>query len=376
MWEALGQVLMALDKLLIQVPKVRKHFAAFAASLVKPAAARVGWDARPDDGHLGKLLRATLVNLLSLFCWSELEVLQEARRRFDRICQVRWDGCKCIDDSMHFQILIDARSPYDKRAQQDPGDVEALPTEYKVPVLAMVLKAGGQKEFDQVMQLYHDAPSNVEKKQVRACGHAVFGRMSVYGGMAMILINLETHGRTGVQRHRLHGRPGPEAARAGVGAVGDQAAGLLLPHRLRLCLEVRPSPPHDSRPNAIPLAHLSPVLPPPRSHEGLELAWAFYQERFPEFRQKLATASPSLMDAVIVYSCGSFASEDKANEIEAFFAQNPLPSSARKIAQTLERIRINARFVDRLKHEIGSTAFWKELNAGYGGGVCSLCTYH
>jgi hypothetical protein len=36
----------------------------------------------------------------------------------------------------------------------------------------------------------------------------------------------------------------------------------------------------------------------------LELAWAFYQERFPEFRAKLATASPSLMDAVIVYSCG------------------------------------------------------------------------
>ncbi len=43
-----------------------------------------------------------------------------------------------------------------------------------------------------------------------------------------------------------------------------------------------------------------------------------------------------------------------------------MPSSARKIAQTLERIRINARFVDRLKSEIGSNAFWKELNAGYG----------
>ena len=114
---------------------MRKHFAAFAASLVKPAAARVGWDARPDDGHLGKLLRATLVNLLALFCWSEPEVLQEARRRFERICL-------------------------------DPGDVEALPTEYKVPVLGMVLKAGGQREFDQVMRLYHEAPSNVEKKQV------------------------------------------------------------------------------------------------------------------------------------------------------------------------------------------------------------------
>lgn len=115
-----------------QVPKVRQHFATFAASLVKPAAAKVhdewrgypnarthwpkarpsspstlvhptkvGWDSRPEDGHLGKLLRATLVNLLSLFCWWEPEVLQEARRRFERICA-------------------------------DPGDVGALPTEYKV----------------------------------------------------------------------------------------------------------------------------------------------------------------------------------------------------------------------------------------------------
>lgn len=169
MWEALGQVLMALDKLLIQAPKIRKQFAAFAASLVKPAAARAGWDARPDDGHLGKLLRATLVNLLSLFCWSEPEVLQEARRRFERICQVRWVGSVVY---AWFTKLVLSRQ-YLKLGpptnhNQNPEDVKALPTEYKVPVMSMVLKAGGQKEFDQVMQLYHDAPSNVEKKQVRS----------------------------------------------------------------------------------------------------------------------------------------------------------------------------------------------------------------
>lgn len=139
----------------------------------------------------------------------------------------------------------------------------------------------------------------------------------------------------------------------------------------RSVLESRPGPGGRSTPTPHPRPHPSPLtvrptrhIPPshhPHSHEGLELAWSFYQERFPEFRQKLATASPSLMDAVIVYSCGSFASEGKANEIEAFFTRHPFPSSARKIAQTLERIRINARFVDRLKSEIGSNAFWREL---------------
>lgn len=180
-WEALGQVLMALDKLLIQAPKIRKQFAAFAASLVKPTAARAGWDARPDDGHLGKLLRATLVNLLSLFCWSEPEVLQEARRRFERICQVcagawGWGGRQAVYawswsrsgfGPAQYLIYIYISRPDPPTTKQNPEDVEALPTEYKVPVMSMVLKAGGQKEFDQIMQLYHDAPSNVEKKQVR-----------------------------------------------------------------------------------------------------------------------------------------------------------------------------------------------------------------
>jgi puromycin-sensitive aminopeptidase len=78
-------------------------------------------------------------------------------------------------------------------------------------------------------------------------------------------------------------------------------------------------------------------------------------------RAKLATASASLMDAVIVYSCGGFSSSEKATEIEAFFAAHPLPSNQRKLSQTLERIRINAKFLDQLKSQIGKDDFWKEL---------------
>jgi hypothetical protein len=73
-WKALEQVLVGLDKLLITVPAIHKHFAAFASKLVKPAAQKVGWDPRPDDGHLGKILRATFIGLLSLFCYNEPEV--------------------------------------------------------------------------------------------------------------------------------------------------------------------------------------------------------------------------------------------------------------------------------------------------------------
>lgn len=237
---------------------------------------------------------------------------------------------------------------------QNPEDVEALPTEYKVPVMAMVLKAGGQKEFDQVMQLYHDAPSNVEKKQVYnaigATADPALKRRVLEWALSEIKLQDFFYPIGSVSASRsVRARPRTCTLRArAYGWLAGWMDGSTYLHV---------HPPHTS---------LTPTTKPPQSptrhsHEGLELAWGFYQERFPEFRQKLATASPSLMDAVIVYSCGSFASEEKASEIEAFFAANPLPSSARKIAQTLERIRINARFVDRLKSEIGSNAFWREL---------------
>jgi hypothetical protein len=70
-------------------------------SLTHVYGTQVGWDPQPDDGHRGKLLRATIIGLLCLFGWSEPEVLAEARRRFER-------------------ILV------------DPSDVATLPTEYKV----------------------------------------------------------------------------------------------------------------------------------------------------------------------------------------------------------------------------------------------------
>jgi puromycin-sensitive aminopeptidase len=91
---------------------------------------------------------------------------------------------------------------------------------------------------------------------------------------------------------------------------------------------------------------------------------AVQQEKFATIKAKLATASPSLMDAAIVYSCGGFCSADKAADIEGFFEANKLPSSARKIGQTLERIRVHAKFLDRLKQQIGDAALWKELGEG------------
>lgn len=45
--------------------KMHGHFCNIAAKLLGPIAAKVGWEPREDDGHTGKLLRATVVELLA-----------------------------------------------------------------------------------------------------------------------------------------------------------------------------------------------------------------------------------------------------------------------------------------------------------------------
>lgn len=55
--------------LLFQILKadedMSKRFSKLAAGLLKPIAAKVGWEPKDTDGHSGKLLRATVIELLA-----------------------------------------------------------------------------------------------------------------------------------------------------------------------------------------------------------------------------------------------------------------------------------------------------------------------
>ena len=59
------------------------QFKRIARKMVKTALLRVGWDSRPDDGHVEKLLRSTVIAQLDTFCYDDEEILAEAKRRFD-----------------------------------------------------------------------------------------------------------------------------------------------------------------------------------------------------------------------------------------------------------------------------------------------------
>jgi aminopeptidase N len=98
------------------------------------------------------------------------------------------------------------------------------------------------------------------------------------------------------------------------------------------------------------------------SCEGRNIAWTFLKQNFSAIKAMVGNANASLMDAVIVSCAGGFCSNEKADEIEAFFKANPVPRSSRKIQQTLENMRSNAKFFASLQNsDLKSAEFWSSV---------------
>lgn len=66
------------------------------------------------------------------------------------------------------------------------------------------------------------------------------------------------------------------------------------------------------------------------------------------------------MDAVIVNSINRFCTTEKADEIDAFFQAHPMPSSARRIAQSLENMRASAKMLEAIRGSaLAEESFWE-----------------
>lgn len=66
------------------------------------------------------------------------------------------------------------------------------------------------------------------------------------------------------------------------------------------------------------------------------------------------------MDATIGSSCGRFVTLEKANEIDKFFLEHPLPSSKRRISQLVENMRTTGGLLLKIKASaLVDPATWK-----------------
>jgi len=272
-WQGIGDVLSGLDTITSDDEEMNANFKAFARTLVINIARKVGWESKKTDGHLSVLLRSIMIGLLGSFCYDDEDVSSEAKRRFEAF-------------------------------QADHNDVQSLPSDMRSSVFKIILKNGGESEYESVLAYFGEATDNAERKHVLASlGHAPETKLKER------TMEWTTSGAVKLQDFFY-----------AMGSVGRS------------------------------------------NKEGREISWTFYKSNFEKLNGMIGKGSPSLMDACIVSCAGAFCSKEKADEIEAFFTENPLPKSARKISQLVESMRTNAAFLDMLQRsELSNASFWKSL---------------
>eukprot|EP00953_Heterococcus_sp_UTEX-ZZ885_P023928 13120-Heterococcus_DN1.PRE.2 len=328
-WEALEVVLVGLDKVLIENEAMHTPYVALVSKLIASCAAAIGWEPKKEDAHLSKLLRGTMIRLLGSVCDHGgaciRQITQDLPVQQSGILAVFHGSATnttagsllCCNTFAHThthdrfgwqtpEVQAEARRRFNGH-YADVDDHTILPSEYSTPVYQIVLKAGGHSEYEQLMTILNRSENSADRNKVYAAiGHAK-------------TVQLKQKVLEWACRYA--------------------------------CAYTRA---------ADCIADLSSVAG--SGKEGMELVWQFYQNNFERIKKMLANASPSLMDACIVYSCGGFAHESKAQEVEQFFKEHPLPRNTRKISQVLEGMRVNAAFLKRMSDSpLASKEFWAGL---------------
>lgn len=134
-WEGLSGVLNGLDTVLSDNDKMSADLRKFAKKLVLNLAQKVGWESTSSDAHLTTLLRGIVISLLATFAYDDPSVVKEANDRFQAFLK-------------------------------DPQDMQSLPSDMRTPVFKIVLKNGGEKEYENVKSYFYKADNNAERKHV------------------------------------------------------------------------------------------------------------------------------------------------------------------------------------------------------------------
>ena len=192
-------------------------------------------------------------------------------------------------------VVAEARRRYEAYVNDpDPAKAKSkadLPSEIAAPVLKIVQANGGATEFDALQSLFRSLELNDDKKQaLLALGYAPTDELRVKG---------------------------LEFAVSGEVKTQDFFYLMLTMHRA--------------------------------SASGTDATWKHFTENLPKYKKMLNSASGSLTDAVISGACSSFATKEKADEVQAFFDAHKadFDKNQRKIQQTLEAIRTNAAYLER-----------------------------
>ncbi len=272
-WQGISSALGGLDSVLSADESIYPKYSSFAKSLVLPLVEKVGWEVKPDDGHLTSLLRGLMINLLCQFCSDDADVGKEATKK----CEAFFEN---------------------------PTDSSILSPDIKQPVFKIYLKNGGNKEYDTAKAYYYKAENNAERKLVlNTLGNISDEKLKV------ATLDWTTSGEIKLQDFFY-----------AIGSVSSSGK------------------------------------------EGRMVAWEYFQEHHERLKGMVATASSSLMDAVITYSAGRFVTLAMVEEVEKFFLEHKYPKNERRIAQMVEAMRANGKLLVNLQgSELSKPEFWETL---------------
>ena len=224
-------------------------FDAFGRMMFEGIARRVGWDAAPGEGHLDALRRSTVLSQAGFF--GDAELLEEARRRFDRYMQ---DG-----GSLH-------------------PDLRAV-------AIGLTAQQGDEATYELLWERGKAAELQEEKLRfLRALGR--------FSQPALLQRTLERSLTPDVRSQDT------------VSLIGAVAT----------------------------------------NRKGRDLTWQFVKDNWAELDRRYGRGGFSITSIVSVG--GGFTTLERAAEVEEFFQTHPAPSAERTVQQTLERIRLNARWLE------------------------------
>ena len=83
---------------------------------------------------------------------------------------------------------------------------------------------------------------------------------------------------------------------------------------------------------------------------GRDLAWEFLKDQWDEFDRRYGGGGFGLMRLVAITN--SFTTNEKRDDVAAFFEDHPTPAAERTIRQALERIALNVAWLDRNGEEL------------------------
>ena len=253
-WSELATNLRSMENLIRSQPYHPK-FEALGRDIFTDVAKQVGWEAKPEDGHLDLLLRSLTQGQLGGY--GDETTLKEASHRFELYL------------ADHSSLSPDLRGVvYNLTAQQGDDDT-----------------------YQTMLQLGKNASLQEEKLR--------------------LLRSLANFKQPKLLQRSLEHSLSP--------AVRTQDA-------VSLLISVATNP------------------------VGRELAWTFIKENWTELDRRYGAGGFAIMRLVSI--TGGFTTMQQAEDVERFFQIHPTPGAARTISQSLERIRLNAKWLELFNDEL------------------------